>query len=117
MVLDCAGFSPAPHGSAEVRRAILRLPRSITTPEPSLDKPQLTWRERLLQLLGLLSVEEDERVQESRASDLELGRGRLLGRLGLGRGGGRVVLDSSLLDPGDCWGKDDLKSYEDGCGN
>jgi hypothetical protein len=62
----------------------------------------LTRGQRLLQLLGLLSVGEDEGVEVSRAPDLELGDGVGLARgLGLGGGGGGV-LHLGLLDPGDC---------------
>lgn len=80
--------------------------------QPSLDTPRLldqkhllpklTWWERLLELLSLLLVVKNQSVQERRASDLELGSGGLFSRLGLGRGGGGVVFNSSLLDPGDC---------------
>ena len=51
-----------------------------------------TGRERLLELLGLLDVVHDERVQEARAADLELGldgtlgEQRLLDPRGLGVG-------------------------------
>merc|ERR1712032_116822 len=60
-----------------------------------------SWWERLLELLSLLLVVKNQSVQERRASDLELGSGGLFSRLGLGRGGGGVVFDSSLLDPGE----------------
>lgn len=57
----------------------------------------------MLELLGLLSIVQDQGVQESRASDLELGSDGGFGRLGLGRSRGLVVLDGSLLDSGHCW--------------
>ena len=63
---------------------------------------RLTWWQRLLQFLGLLSIRQDEGVQVSRASDLELRHGMWLGRsLGLCGSRCRVGLDRRLLDPGD----------------
>lgn len=64
------------------------------------------WGQRLLQLLGLLLVGDDQCVQEARASDLELGVvGVLLDLDGVGvlpAGGHQELLD--LLDfTGHCW--------------
>lgn len=59
----------------------------------------------MLELLGLLRVEEDQGVLESGTSDLELGSDGGFSGLGLGGGGGGVVLDRGLLDSSDCVGK------------
>lgn len=54
---------------------------------------------RLLELLGLLGVMEDEGVEVTRATDLELVRVQgLAGVLALGGGGRGRALDKSLLD-------------------
>lgn len=63
---------------------------------------RLTWGQRLLELLGLFSIVQHERVEESGTSNLELGSDGGFGRFSLGRGVGLVVLDCRLLDSGDC---------------
>jgi hypothetical protein len=63
---------------------------------------RLTWGKGLLELLGLLSVVDQQGVEVSRTSDLEFRNGGGLGRsLGLG-GGGSVGLEGGLLDSGGC---------------
>ena len=66
------------------------------------NEARLTWGQRLLELVSLVAVVEDEGVEVSGASDLELGDSvGFGGSLGLGRSRGGVRLHRSLLDPGD----------------
>ena len=83
-------------------------PKPKVETSPRLRSPmrlkRLTWWQTLLQLLGLLSVVQDQGVKVSRTSDLEFGDGRGgFGVLDLCRCAGLSAgLDGGLLDPRRC---------------